>query len=261
MATQPVPEFTKIKVELQAPVARITLTNPPVNVIDVPLMMELLGAVHQVDEYPGISVLVISGSERAFSAGVDVKAHTPEKVTEMLYKFHSVIRALARSSKISIAAVRGTCMGGGAELALAADFVFAGESSNWAFPEIKLGCFPPVAEVILSALVGPKRAAEMILTGRTIKGAEADRIGMVNACVPDGELEGRVQATVDELVKLSPAALRMAKKAFYGWEAIHLDKGLDRAEKIYLEELMKTHDAQEGIQSFIEKRPPKWTGK
>jgi enoyl-CoA hydratase/carnithine racemase len=113
----------------------------------------------------------------------------------------------------------------------------------------------------LAALVGQKRAAELILTGRMISGLEAAEIGLANRAVPDEELAGVVDQTVKDLLKLSPAALAVTKKAIYAWDAMHFDKGLARAEKIYLEELMKTTDAQEGIRAFMEKRPPNWTGK
>jgi len=139
--------------------------------------------------------------------------------------------------------------------------VYTAASAQWGFPEIKLGCYPPVACTALAALVGQKRAAELILTGRTISGAEAAEMGLANRAAPDGTLSGAVEATIQELVKLSPAALALTKKAIYAWDSMHFDKGLARAEKIYLDELMKTSDAREGISAFMEKRAPRWTGK
>ena len=138
---------------------------------------------------------------------------------------------------------------------------FTADDAQWGFPEIKLGCYPPVACTALAALVGQKRAAELILTGRTISGIEAAEIGLANRAVPESQLTGTVEGIIDEFVGLSPAALAFAKKANYAWDSMHFDKGLARAEKIYLDELMKTADAQEGIQAFMEKRQPKWTGK
>jgi cyclohexa-1,5-dienecarbonyl-CoA hydratase len=146
-------------------------------------------------------------------------------------------------------------------LALVCDIVYTTESAQWGFPEIKLGCFPPVACTALAALVGQKRAAELILTGRTIGGREAAQIGLANRAVPESELASAVDESIEHLRKLSPAALAVAKKAFYAWDAMHFDKGLARAERIYFDELMQTSDAQEGICAFMEKREPKWTGK
>jgi cyclohexa-1,5-dienecarbonyl-CoA hydratase len=210
---------------------------------------------------PDISVIVLSGEGKAFSAGVDVAAHTTGKVEGMLHKFHVVIRALVATKKVTIAAVHGHCLGGGAELAMVCDIVYTADSSQWGFPEIKLGCYPPVACTALAALVGQKRAAELILTGRTISGSDAAQMGLANHAVPEEKLAGAVDTTVQVLLRLSPAALAVTKKAFYAWDAMHFDKGLARAEKIYLEELMRTSDAQEGVRAFMEKRAPRWTGK
>ena len=146
-------------------------------------------------------------------------------------------------------------------MAMVCDVVCTTDSAQWGFPEIKLGCYPPVACTALAALVGQKRASELILTGRTISGKEAAEIGLATRSVADGELRGAVEECVGRLRELSPAALAITKKAVYAWDSMHFDKGLARAEKIYFDELMKTSDAQEGIRAFMEKRPPKWTGK
>jgi cyclohexa-1,5-dienecarbonyl-CoA hydratase len=253
-------KLARLGVDLSPPVARIVLRHPPLNVIDIPMMEELAQALREIDARSDISIVVLSGEGRGFSVGVDVAAHTPDKVEGMLLKFHAVIRALVASKKVTVAAVHGHCLGGGAELAMVCDIVYTTASAQWGFPEIKLGCYPPVACTALAALVGQKRAAELILTGRTITGSEAAAMGLANRSVLD-ELAGAVDECVGHLLRLSPAALAVAKKAFYAWDAMHFDKGLARAEKIYWEELMKTADAQEGIQAFIEKREPKWTGK
>jgi len=261
MATQTQTTFARIALDFAPPVACLTLANPPVNIIDFAMMDELVAALEQIEQRPEISIIVLAGSERAFSVGVDVKAHTPDKVPEMLGKFHSVIRSLLATRKLTIAAVRGNCLGGGAELALVCDLIYTSAAATWGFPEITLACFPPVAAVALSAVVGQKRAADLVLTGRIFKGDEAVAMGLANAAVTDAEVEGEVQKAVARAAKLSPAALAMAKKAFYAWDAIHLDKGLARAEKIYIDELMATDDAREGIRAFIEKRQPAWKGK
>ncbi|MFZ0759002.1 MAG: enoyl-CoA hydratase/isomerase family protein [Candidatus Sulfotelmatobacter sp.] len=251
----------RVDVTIHASVGRITLRHPPLNVIAIPMMEELAQALANIEARHDVSVVVLSGAGKSFSAGVDVAAHTPDKVEEMLVKFHAVVRALVTCKKVTIAAVHGRCLGGGAELALVCDTVYTAASAQWGFPEIKLGCYPPVACTALAALVGQKRAAELILTGRTIRGSDAAAIGLANRAVPDAELASAVDQTIRELLKLSPAALNVTKKAFYAWDAMHFDKGLARAEKIYLEELMKTEDAQEGIRAFMEKREPKWMGK
>jgi len=253
--------FSRIALEVHATVARVTLHNPPLNVIDIPMMEELAQALAEIEANHQVTTIVISGSHKAFSVGVDVAAHTPDKVQGMLDKFHGVIRALVASKKVSIAAVHGHCLGGGAELAMVCDLVYTSDLATWGFPEIKLGCYPPVAVTALAALVGQKHAADLVLTGRTITGKEAVNIGLANAVVPEIDLEHTVENAVQHLAQLSPAALAITKKAIYAWDSIHFDKGLARAEKIYLEDLMKTEDAQEGINAFLQKRPPEWKGR
>jgi cyclohexa-1,5-dienecarbonyl-CoA hydratase len=252
---------SRIALDVRPPVARVTLTHPPLNVIDIPMMDELASTLAEIEANLAITVVIISGSQKAFSAGVDVAAHTPDKVEAMLAKFHGVIRALVASKKVTIAAVHGHCLGGGAELAMVCDLVYTSELATWGFPEIKLGCYPPVAVTALAALVGQKHAADLVLTGRSITGREAAAIGLANAVVPEVDLDHAVQEAVRHLSQLSPAALAITKKAIYAWDSIHFDKGLARAEKIYFDELMKTEDAQEGINAFMQKRTPEWKGK
>jgi len=254
-------KLTRISCEIEGAVARIELRNPPLNVIDIAMMEELTLSLAEIEARSEISAIILTGAENAFSAGVDVAAHTPDKVEEMLAKFHGVIRALVASTKVTVASVHGLCLGGGAELAMVCDLVYTIDDAEWGFPEIRLACFPPVACTALAALVGQKRAAEMILTGRSITGREAAVIGLVTHAVDEKQLDSAVQTATAQLLRLSPSALRVAKKASYAWDAMHFDKGLARAEKIYFDDLMKTADAHEGIRAFLEKRSPKWTGK
>jgi cyclohexa-1,5-dienecarbonyl-CoA hydratase len=253
----------RVVVEQQGPLARIKLTHPPLNVIDFQMMDELSSALQQLEQRREVSVVVLSGSKeaRGFSAGVDVAVHTPELIHTMLQKFHGLIMALVKFPKITIAEVGGICLGGGAELAMVCDMCFTTPDAKWGFPEITLGCYPPVACTALAALVGQKRAAELVFTGRTFSGEEAAAWGLANEAHPEAELQKATQGTVDYLLKLSPAALAVAKKAFYAWDSVHLDKGLARAEKIYLEELMQTEDVKEGIDAWLEKRKPVWKGR
>ena len=245
----------------QPPIARVILSHPPLNILDFEMMDELTAFLDEAEKRSDISSIIFAGSDRAFSAGVDVKIHTPDKIRQMLDKFHGVIRRLATTRKVTMAVVRGHCMGGGAELAAICDIVFTTDTAAWGFPEISLAAFPPVAAVILPAIVGQKHAADLVLTGRQITGEDAMRIGLANEAVPEDELADLVEETAERLSKLSPSALVVCKKAFYAWDAIHFDKGLARAEQIYMDELMKLEDAKEGIAAFMEKRKPVWKGK
>jgi cyclohexa-1,5-dienecarbonyl-CoA hydratase len=239
----------------------VSLQNPPLNVIDIAMMEEMAEALVEIEARPDVLVIVFAGSGKHFSAGVDIAAHTADKVEAMLAKFHAVIHLLVSSKKVSIAAVHGHSLRGGAELALVCDLVYTAESATWGFPEITLGCYPPVAVTALAAVVGQKHAADLILTGRSISGKEAANIGLANRAVSSEEVESVLQESIEHLKKLSSAALAVTKKAIYAWDSIHFDKGLARAEKIYLDDLMTTEDAQEGINAFLQKREPLWKGR
>ena len=254
-------QFDRITLQLAPPLAHVSLAHSPVNVIDLKMMDELASAISEVESLPTISMIVISGEGKGFSTGVDVAAHTPDQIDVMLQKFHGVIRAVLSTKKITLAVVHGSCLGGAAELAMVCDLVITTASATWGFPEIKLGCFPPVAAAALSALVGHKCAADLILTGRSITGSEVVAMGLATTAVPDDQLSSAVQEKLMTLAALSPSALAIAKKAIYSWDAAHVEKGLVRAENIYRSELMQCEDAQEGIRAFLEKRPPKWTGR
>jgi cyclohexa-1,5-dienecarbonyl-CoA hydratase len=251
----------RVALKTEGWVAQVSLNNLPVNVIDVLMMDELAAALAEIETRPEISTIVFRGEGENFSAGVDIAAHAPDKVAAMLEKFHGIIRALLATNRITIAAVHGKCLGGGAELAMLCDIVITAADASWGFPEISLGCFPPVAATALSSLIGQKRAADLILSGSTIQGTEASDIGLATRAVAPDLLEPAVAEILERLQKLSPAVLPIAKKAIYAWDSMHFDKGLARAEKIYLEELMKTDDAEEGIRAFLEKRSPAWKGK
>ncbi len=250
--------MSRISLTFSNRAATIALSHSPVNVIDIPMMEELTAALAEVEQRDDVCAIVFRGEGKGFSAGVDIAAHTPEQIKEMLTKFHGVITAIAKSEKVTLAQVHGNCLGGGAELALMCDIVYTDIDATWGFPEIKLACYPPVACAALASVIGQKRAAELIFTGESFTGRDAMLMGLVTACGSIEEVEEQTQNTLDRLNKLSGAALKMAKRAFYGWDAMHLDKGLARAEKIYLEDLMKTEDVREGVQAWTEKRPPKW---
>ena len=256
----------RIAIELpQAPeqrsVARIVLGHGKQNIIDFQMMDELAAALDNLEGQREISTILFETAGEHFSAGVDIPSHTPDNVASMLAKFHDVIRRLIKTSRVTIAAVKGYCLGGGAELAMTCDMVFTTDSAHWGFPEIRLGCFPPVATAALAGVVGQKLAAELILTGRSFDGREAERIGLANRAVPADKLKEAVSESVNRLAELSPAALANAKRALYAWDAVHFEKGLARAEDIYLKDLIRTEDAQEGIRAWMEKRKPNWRGK
>lgn len=223
----------------------------------IAMMNELREAV--VSAAGQCDVLILRGAGgRAFSAGAEVADHVPDQVGTMLRAFHGVFLELWRSRLITIAAVRGHCLGGGCELATFCDFVIAAESATFGVPEIKLGCFPPVAMVTFPRLVGMRAAFDLILSGRTISAVEAQRIGLVSRVVPDNELDHAVASLADELSALSPEVLAMTRCQLWNADGFDFERSLHSVEEFYLRELMKTHDANEGIRAFLEKRQPAW---
>jgi len=248
-----------IVVEKKDRAAVITLERPPLNVLDLSMLRELRRALDSVDGDGAVDFLVIRGAgERAFSAGVDVKDHTRQKVPEMLEVVHGVIRRLLSMRQITIALVRGACLGGGCELASSCDLILASEESFFATPEINVGCYPPVALARFPSQIGYHRAAEMILTGRKISAREALAIGLINRVITAGELEGALETLLDELRGKSAAVLRVTIKGLREISMGSFNDDLERSEGIYLNELLKTDDVEEGLQAFLEKRKPQW---
>jgi cyclohexa-1,5-dienecarbonyl-CoA hydratase len=242
----------------------VTLDRPPLNVLDIAMMKSLSRALAKLLDPPGgaCDFLIFCGEGgKAFSAGAEVADHAPDRVGSMLAAFHHVFRQLARADCITIAAVNGHCLGGGMELAAFCDFVIATESAQFGLPEIKLGCFPPVAMLTLPDLIGPRAAMDLILTGRVISVAEAKTLGLVNQIVPDGALDKSVRDFIAELRTLSPAVLKLTGRAMRRRLREDFDGDLGRIEQVYLNQLMKTEDAREGIRAFMEKRPPSWRGR
>jgi cyclohexa-1,5-dienecarbonyl-CoA hydratase len=231
---------------------RITLSDPPLNILDIPMLDELRQALGRVR--PDRHALVIDAAgTRAFSAGVAVQDHLGDRARVMLSIFHDCFRILARLEVVTVAVVRGVALGGGCELAMACDFILASDSAKFGQPEIDLGVFPPVGAYQLSRQLPPRKGLEMMLTGEPV-----DASVIVNATFPDEELETRAEEWLTRIYRHSASSLRMAKKAFRLAQADGFEERLASVERLYLEELMKTDDATEGLNAFLEKRKPRW---
>lgn len=244
--------------------AWITLDRPPLNILDTAMMKALSRILSQVLDPQGskIDFLVFRGAgPKAFSAGAEIADHTPDRIGSMLAAFHHVFRQVARADCITIAAVHGHCLGGGMEFATFCDFVIATQSAQFGQPEIKLGCFPPVAMVTLPKLIGPRAAMEMILTGRTIGAEEAQRLGLVTQIVPDDGLDQAVRDFIAQQRQLSPAVLKLTCRTLRRELYENFESGLGKMQEVYLNQLMKMEDAREGVRAFLEKRAPSWRGR
>ncbi len=249
-----------IHVHTEGKTAWVTLDRPPLNVLDIPMMNSLSRALAALTAECDFLVFQGAGA-KGFSAGAEVRDHTPDRVAAMLAAFHDVFRRLARADCLTIAAVHGHCLGGGMELATFCNFVLATRSAQFSQPEIKLGCFPPVALVTLPELVGLRAALDLILTGRTVSATEARELGLVTRVVADDALAQAVDALLGELRALSPVVLRLARRALRRTRQVDFEAELAAVEQLYLGELMKTEDAREGIRAFLEKRAPAWKGR
>ncbi len=239
--------------------AFITLNRPPLNVLNLAMLRELKDAVDSVRSDDAVDLLVLRGNgERAFCAGVDVKDHTREKVPEMLETMHGVIRSLLSLPQVTIALVRGACLGGGCELASSCDLILASEDSFFSTPEINVGCYPPVALARFPSQLGYHRAAEIILTGKKISSQEALAIGLINRVAPVDAIDNALESLLQELKGKSRAVLRIALKGLRETSLAGFSRALERSEQLYLDELLKTEDVEEGVQAFLEKRKPRW---
>ncbi|MBI1907198.1 MAG: enoyl-CoA hydratase/isomerase family protein [Rhodocyclales bacterium] len=246
--------------ELDAGLITITLDRPPYNVLDIALMEELNHALDAAAAEPSAKVLMITAAgEKVFSAGVDVMDHTPDKVVQMIDVFHGILKRLMVFPLPTVAALNGSAMGGGCELAIACDMVIASESAKLGQPEIKLGVFPPIAAILMPKIIALPKVMELLLGGGLIDAAEAERLGMLNRVVSRETFRADARAFVEQFLSLSRVALIYTKRAIREASGKPFFEALFTVEQIYLKELMGTTDAVEGLNAFMEKRKPVWT--
>ena len=253
-------EFQNIKFEIDDRVARITFARPPLNVLNIAMMREINVALNECGQQRNLAAIVFDAAEdtHAFSAGVAVEEHVPETVFQMLDTFHSIFRTLQQIVRPTIAVVDGPALGGGCELVAACDVVIASDRAKFGQPEIKLGVFPPIAAILLPRIIGERRARELILTGDLIDAEEALRLGLVNYVVPSDEVPAKTQSVLAKLRELSASALSLTRMALDFGSRRAFESQLTTVENLYLHELMKTEDAEEGARAFMEKRKPEW---
>ena len=247
----------KIRFSSDANAYRITLDDPPLNILDIDMLAELRETLGRVtnDRH---ALIIDAAGEKAFSAGASVQDHLGDRVATMLANFHDCFRILARLDLVTVALVRGAALGGGCELAMACDFVLASDRARFGQPEILLGVFPPVAAYQLSRQIAPRKGLELLLTGDSVDAETAERHGMVNAVFPPADFDTRAEEWLQRIYRQSASSLRLARKAFRLAQSDDFDERLARVERLYLEELMATEDASEGLTAFLEKRKPGW---
>lgn len=254
----------RVRVEVESGVAVLRLDRSPMNAIDSRMQADLLSAAQQCDRDDQVAAVVVTGGEKVFAAGADVKEMAgydhPAMVAASRLLTDS-LNTVARIGKPVVAAINGYALGGGCELALCADIRVAGESAKLGQPEVKLGVIPGAGGTQrLVRLVGPSRAKELIFTGRTIGSDEALRIGLVDRVVPDAEVESTAITWAQQFVGGPRLALRAAKEAMDAGAGVDLATGLE-IERHLFASLFATVDRTEGMTAFVERREPRFEGR
>ena len=247
-----------VRLAVEDGLVRITIDRPPLNVLTIAMLDSLAEALDRAARTRGVRLVRIGAEGKAFSAGVDVGDHVGDKVPLMMAALTRLFDAFERISLPTVAVVQGAALGGGCEVALGADLCVAAERASFGQPEIRLGLFAPPASVLMPRLLGERRALGLLLTGATISASEAERIGLVNRVFPDDGFEAQVDAWFAGLLAYSGTALALAKRAVREGRTGTIAEARSRVDRLYLDELMHTADAQEGLAAFLEKRKPVW---
>jgi len=260
LPTVPAPEKASVSITVQIHdgIARITLDRPPLNVLDVEMLRRLNDALRECDASSIRVVVLRSALPRAFSAGVEVRDHTAGRLEAMLSEVRENARLLLTLKPATIAAIHGSTLGGGAEIALLCDLILAGDDTVFGFPEIKLGAFPPVAAACLAEICGSPRAMRLLL-GESITAATAETFGLVSRVAPVAQLSETVDRVAAELAARSGVALYALTSATRAQRAPALLQRLDAAIATYRATVGPSRDAREGIDAFLEQRPPAWS--
>lgn len=251
-------QFEYVKMRLEKDVARLTLSRPEHNLLNEAMLREISDGILYAGDTEGAKLIVLDSASKVFSGGIDIGEYTSQRVFQMLDAFHGAFAAMLEIGKPVICVVNGPAIGGGAELALFGDLVVATPKARFAQPEITIGVFPPLASTILPYLVGPKVALEIVLTGEPITAERALELGLVNRLVPEAQLEKTVEDLITRIATHSGPVLSMAKKAILGGMGLSLRDGLAQSMDIFLNQLYKLEDSQEGLRALVEKRKPNW---
>lgn len=248
----------KASLEESETLLRLTLARPKANIVDTEMVGAIRSAVADGCGNPAVRTILFEGEGKHFSFGASVSEHTPAEVGRMLPTFHAMFLELAASNRVCVAAVNGMCLGGGLELALFCHRIYASAGAQFGNPEIKLSVFAPMSSLLLPYRCGQGAVDDLLLTGRNVAAEEAVRLGVVDRLAED-PAAAAVEWHREHIMPLSAAALRHANRAARLRLHDDLANVLPRLEKMYLEELMATKDAVEGITAFLEKRRPSWT--
>jgi len=251
-------EFKFVKLRCDGGVARMTMSRPEHNLLNEAMLREMADGISYAGERDDVKLIVLDSACKVFCGGIDVGEYTSQRVFQMLDAFHATFAGMLELGKPVVCVVNGPAIGGGAELAAFGDLVIATPKARFAQPEISIGVFPPLASTILPFLVGPKIALELVLTGEPVTAERALDLGMVNRLVPEAQLEKTVEDLVNRINGHSGPVLTMAKRAILGGMGLSLRDGLKHSMNIFLNELYRLEDSQEGLRALVEKRKPNW---
>ncbi len=254
-----IPSPAAITLDINEGVAWLTLNQPPLNILTLSSIRQLAEALGRVAQQTQLKAMVLAATGKAFCAGVDVADHTPDRTELMIRAFCALFTRLRTLPVPTIAVVQGAALGGGTELVVACDQVVAAASARFGQPEIKLGVFPPIAAALFPQLIGYQQAARLLFSGETITASEAAQLGLVTYVTADDGLQAKLEQVLTQLRGMSAAALRLTKRALICGADLGVARALDEVEALYLQDLMATADAHEGIRAFIEKRQPIWS--
>lgn len=255
---RPPDEFKHVRYKVEGAVARITLNRPEHNLLNEAMLRELADAVGFAGDRDDVKLVVLDSACKVFCGGIDVGEYTSQRVFQMLDAFHAAFAGMLEVAKPVVCVVNGPAIGGGAELVAFGDFVIATPKARFAQPEISIGVFPPLASTILPYLVGPKVALELVLTGEPVTAERATDLGLVNRLVPETQLQQVVSDLIMRITSHSGPVLTMAKRAILGGMGMSLKDGLKHSMNIFLNELYRLEDSQEGVRALVEKRKPQW---
>ena len=239
-------------------VARIILDSAPLNILDCDQCNELLEAILSIRDDDVARIVVIQGDGGEFCSGTDIAEHTPEKMPQLLPKFHSCLDAMLTLDAITIAAVEGHCLGGGLELALSCDRILVDENAKLGLPEIKLGCFPPAGWIQMLARSSSGSAVRMVCSGEISEAREFPHSGVIDQLVPAGQMTSALEEELKPYLSMSPAILAFTARQFHRRAREQWARYLPDLEKDYLEGILHHPDSREGVEAFLEKRNPKW---
>ncbi|HEX9759936.1 MAG TPA: enoyl-CoA hydratase/isomerase family protein [Candidatus Acidoferrales bacterium] len=251
-------DFKFVRYAEEGAIVRLTLNRPEYNFLNERMLKELAYGIEGLHEKDDVKLIVIDSACKVFSGGVEVGEYTTQRVFQMLDAFHHVFIAMIDVGKPVMAVVNGPAIGGGSELAAFADLVIATPKARFAQPEIQIGMFPPLASTIFPYIIGPRLALEMVLTGEPIAAERAKELGLVSRLVAEKDLDKTVQDLTGKIASQSGAVLSMAKKAILGGMGMSLREGLKNSMNIFLNELYRLEDSQEGLRALVEKRKPQW---